>query len=157
MSRSQPFAAPTEGERVLVSACLLGGRCRYDAEVRRNAEVSSWPEERRVAVCPEELGGLGTPRPPASIDAGAAGGDVLEGRAKVTTDVGTDVSREFVRGAERALELGLAAGCRRAFLKSRSPSCGYRELSGRLEAANGVFSELLERQGFEITAVDFDG
>lgn len=156
-ARSSRFDAPREGERVLVSACLLGCRCRYNAEIRRNAEICSWPESQRVAVCPEELGGLPTPRPPAAIDPEADGAAVLDGRARVTTDRGEDVTSAFVRGAERALEIALSAGCRRAFLKSRSPSCGHGELSGRAARANGVFSELVSRQGLQVTPVDFDG
>lgn len=150
------FEPPAKGERVVVSACLLGCQCRYNAEIRKNAEICSWPSGRVVPVCPEELGGLPTPRPAAEIEPGADGGDVLAGRAKVFTESGEDVTGPFVAGARASLEVALSKGCRRAFLKSRSPSCGFGELSGRSQPANGIFSELMRQQGLAITPVDFD-
>ena len=123
--------APDPDERppttpVLVSACLLGRRCRYDG--RSNPDG---PLQRALAAegleavpyCPEEEGGLGTPRPPAWIEAGGAGA-VLDGAGRVVTEAGEDVSEGFLAGARGALETCRARGITRAFLKERSPSCG---------------------------------
>jgi uncharacterized protein YbbK (DUF523 family) len=153
----EPRAAPEPP--VFVSACLLGERCRYDArplvppeELRRLVAAG-----RAVAFCPEEAGGLATPREPAAIEGGARGEDVLAGRARVVTASGRDVTREYVRGAELALAAARAAGCRRAYLKSRSPSCAAGDLPvlGRGEApADGVTAALFRRAGIEVISLD---
>ncbi|MEM7261642.1 MAG: DUF523 domain-containing protein [Planctomycetota bacterium] len=146
----------------LVSACLLGRRCRYNAEVRVSTSCLDAAEKaarRWVSVCPEELGGLSTPRPAADIDAGFDGEDVLDGRARVRTVEGDDVTREFLEGAKAAAHEGLRRGATRAVLKSRSPSCGCGELSrsdGTRDPGWGVFAALLRRHGVEVDAADFD-
>ena len=78
---------------------------------------------RAVLVCPEEDGGLGTPRPAAEIQ-GGDGSDVLAGRARVVTKAGVDVTAQYLAGARIALEAARAAGATTAILKARSPSCG---------------------------------
>lgn len=145
-------------EPVLVSACLLGCACRYDG--RHNADGAL---ERRLAAegatpipfCPEEHGGLGTPRPPAWIEARDAAA-VLAGRARVVTDAGADVSAAFLRGAQGALERCRALGIRRAFLKERSPSCGVAatHVDDALVRGPGVTAELLRRSGIEVEGVE---
>ena len=127
-----PMAEPDPAvprERVLVSACLLGRHCRYDARTNVDGPLARELAKRgleAVPFCPEEHGGLGTPRPPASIE-GTTSADVLDGRTRVVTDAGVDVTPEFVRGAEGALATCKAHGILRAFLKERSPSCGVRQ------------------------------
>ncbi|BDG08103.1 DUF523 domain-containing protein [Anaeromyxobacter paludicola] len=109
---------------VLVSACLLGARCRYDGGDRRDPRVLAAVAGREVVpVCPEEAGGLGTPRPPCDL-AGGDGAAVLDGRARVVTRSGDDATAAFVRGAGIAAEAALRAGARLAILKEGSPSCG---------------------------------
>jgi len=154
---------PSEAEPVLVSACLLGRACRYDG--RHNADAVLEAElaadgRRAVPYCPEEEGGLGTPRPPAWI-AGARAGEgtaaaVLEASARVVTDAGRDVTEAFLRGAEGALAACRLHGIRRAFLKERSPSCGVRRthVDGRLVDGPGVTAETLARAGIEVTGVE---
>lgn len=149
--------APGSGhlEPVLVSACLAGRACRYDGAANPDDEVARLVAEgRAVLVCPEEDGGLGTPRPPAEI-VGGDGHDVLEGSARVVTASGTDVTDEYVRGAHIALEVARRTGAREAVLKSRSPSCGkgciYDGSFSRTEKeGDGVTAALLAREGIRI-------
>ncbi|MFP4031505.1 MAG: DUF523 domain-containing protein [Desulfococcaceae bacterium] len=99
---------------ILVSACLAGVRCRYDGGHNRfDPVVEMVRAGEALPVCPEQLGGLTTPREPAEIRDG-----------RVWTVSGTDVTAAFQRGAEEAFRLGKLIGCRRAILKARSPSCG---------------------------------
>lgn len=100
--------------QVLVSACLVGAPCRYDGASRPDPEALVLLEEgRALPLCPEQLGGLPAPRKPCEL---------MEGR--VLTPEGDDLTEPFVRGAHAALELAQRAGCRKALLKSLSPSCG---------------------------------
>jgi uncharacterized protein YbbK (DUF523 family) len=142
---------------VLVSACLLGRECRYDGSQNRDLALErELAAERLEAVpfCPEEHGGLGTPRPPAWIEAGGASA-VLDGEAKVVTDAGKDVTEAFLDGAKGALETCRARGIFLAFLKERSPSCGVcRTHVGRSVADGpGVTAALLAREGIEVRGV----
>jgi len=108
-----------------------------------------------VAFCPEEHGGLGTPRPAAWIEAEGAGA-VLEGRSRVVTGSGSDVTEGFVRGAEGALELCGIQGIRKAYLKERSPSCGVGKthVGDTLVEGPGVTAELLQRHGIETEGIE---
>jgi uncharacterized protein YbbK (DUF523 family) len=107
-----------------------------------------------VEACPEELGGLTTPRL-ASTLAGGSGDDVLDGRARVVASDGTDVTALFVEGAERTLALARESGAARAYLKKWSPSCGCTETSieGSHAPGRGVAAALLARAGIEIIEV----
>lgn len=143
---------------VLVSACLLGRECRYDARANTDRRLERELAEQGLAAipfCPEEHGGLGTPRPPAWIERESAAA-VLDGRDRVVTDSGADVTAQFVRGAEGALALSRAHGIVRAFLKARSPSCGscHTHVANALVAGRGVTAELLHRHGIEVTSVE---
>jgi uncharacterized protein YbbK (DUF523 family) len=147
-----------ESEPVLVSACLLGRECRYDGRHNRDNALERELAARglrAVAFCPEEHGGLGTPRPAAWIEAGGAGA-VLDGSARVVTDAGVDVTEGFLRGARGALETCAVHAIRRAFLKERSPSCGVHNThaDGRLVAGPGVTAELLRRHGVAVEGVE---
>lgn len=95
-----------------------------------------------IPVCPEQLGGLPTPRCPADI-ADGNGDDVLDGRARVIGSDGVDVTEAFIRGAEMVLEIALKQRVEEVLLKARSPSCGVERL--------GVTAALLKRNGFKIT------
>lgn len=99
-------------EPVLVSACLLGLATRYDGrDCRREALIQTLEGERLlpVPICPEQLGGLPTPRPASEI-AGGAGPDVLAGSARVVAEGGGDVTEAFRRGAQAALAVARATG-----------------------------------------------
>lgn len=149
--------APDSPERVLVSACLLGRRCKYDGGDNADDVLRRELRERgfeAVAYCPEEAGGLGTPRPPAWLTAPAA--RVLDGDGAIVTDAGRDVTAEFRAGAEGALDLCRREGLRRAFLKERSPSCGCASthVDGALVDGPGVTAELLRRNGVACEGVE---
>ncbi len=142
---------------VLVSACLAGCACRYDGSDNNNQHLLDLLSgNEAVLVCPEEAGGLGTPRPPAEI-VGGDGHDVLEGRARVLTEAGRDVTGEYLEGARRALESARRAGARTAVLKARSPSCGKGAIydgsfGGRLSSGDGVTTALLQAHGIRVVS-----
>ena len=105
-------------EPILISACLLGAACRYDGGSNPVFSVEALMGRcQLVPVCPEQLGGLPTPREPAERTEGG-----------VVTKTGADVSAQFQRGAEQALHLARIFGCKKAVLKERSPSCGAGEI-----------------------------
>ena len=134
-----------ERPRILVSACLLGVACRYDGRgqaIPRLNELLAACEV--IPVCPEQLGGLPTPRTPSER--------VGE---KVLARDGTDVTCAFARGAAEALRLAQLTGARLALLKARSPSCGSGEIydgsfTGRTVPGNGVAAQALVDAGIEI-------
>jgi uncharacterized protein YbbK (DUF523 family) len=134
---------------VVVSACLIGKRCRYNGERRAHAGVLRFLKRRDyIAVCPEKLAGWGVPRPPVEFSGGGASA-VVEGKAKVIDDRGRDRTRSLMRGARRALARALSSKAIEAILKEKSPSCGvknvYRE--GRLIRGQGIFTHWLKRHG----------
>lgn len=147
-----------ERRPVLVSACLLGRECRYDGRSNEDRVLADELARRGLEplpFCPEEQGGLPTPRPAAWIEGGDAG-DVLDGRARVVDERGADVTEAFAQGARRALETCRAAGVREAFLKERSPSCGVcnTHVGNRLVEGRGVTAELLARAGIAVSGVE---
>jgi len=144
---------------ILVSACLLGMGTRYDGGSAASSAVIALCGSRPfLPVCPEQLGGLPTPREPAAPD-GGAGAEVLAGKARVRgRRTGTDVTEAFLRGAREAAELARRFGVRTAYLKSDSPSCGAgrsHRLQGLAEG-DGVLAALLRSLGIEVISVDRD-
>ena len=127
---------------VLVSACLLGCACRYDGKSRPCAEVLAlMTRHTLIPVCPEQLGGLPTPRIPAE----RAGERVLRRD-------GADVTDSYERGAREALRLARLYGARVAILKAKSPACGVGMIydgsfTGRLTEGDGVLAALLRQNG----------
>jgi len=137
---------------IVVSACLAGVRCRYDGGARLDDKVLALSKvEEFLPLCPEQLGGLPTPRPTAEI-VGGGGDDVLSGKAKVVDMEGRDVTAQFLRGAREALMIALEAGAKRAVLKEKSPSCGVRRVyrDGVLVTGEGVLTALFMREGVEV-------
>ncbi len=145
-------------DRILISACLLGRPVRYDGRGKRldNALLAQWQAEGRlVPVCPEVMAGFETPRPPAEIEGRQSGEAVLDGRARVVEDSGRDVTDLFRLGAEAALTVAEAHGCRFALLTDGSPSCGSSAIydgsfRGRTVRGFGVVTALLQRHGIEV-------
>ncbi|MCF2620083.1 DUF523 domain-containing protein [Oscillibacter valericigenes] len=131
--------------KLLVSACLLGTPCRYDGKAKKNEAVCALAERfELIPVCPEVLGGLPTPRTPSE----------RRGERVVMRD-GRDVTAEYLRGAEKALELARREGIAAAVLKERSPSCGSGEIydgsfTGALTAGDGVTAELLKAESIAV-------
>lgn len=137
---------------IIVSACLIGLRTRYEGDDRLIAAIRELVERgEAMPVCPEQLGGLPTPRPPACF-AGGDGEAVLAGCARVIAESGDDVTAQFLRGAEETLALARTAGATRAILKARSPSCGCGKVTidGELRPGMGVAAALLAGSGISI-------
>lgn len=134
----------------LVSACLAGVHCRYDCAAKPDPRVIALVERgEALPICPEQLGGLPTPREPATI--------VSEDPLRVETRSGRDVTAEFQRGAEEALRLARLVGAEEAVLKERSPSCGVRFVyrrtpDGREEVVPGagMTTRLLRAAGLRV-------
>lgn len=132
-------------EKILVSACLLGVRCRYDGRsVPCEALLQRLGELEAVPVCPEILGGLPTPRTPAERQGG-----------RVVAKDGRDVTAQYRRGAGETLRLARLFGCRYALLKERSPSCGCGAIydgsfTGTLTSGDGTAAELLCANGVQV-------
>ena len=132
-------------EPILISACLLGASCRYDGGSKPILSVEArMGSYQLVPICPEQLGGLPTPREPSERQGG-----------RVVMKTGADVTAQYQRGAEQALHLARVFGCKKAVLKERSPSCGSGEIydgtfSGRLAPGDGVTAALLKANGIEV-------
>lgn len=132
---------------VLISACLLGQYCRYDGQTKVYPQVQDLlgrDDIHLIPVCPEQAGGLATPRPAAE----------RQGERVVTAD-GTDVTAQYRRGAEAALYWARLFHCTKAILKEKSPSCGHGQIydgtfSRTLTVGDGVTAALLRAEGLEI-------
>lgn len=131
--------------KILVSACLLGKNCKYNGGNNLNQGVLDFVEGHEViGVCPEQLGGLSTPRLPAEIVDGV-----------VTNKEGVSVDAEFRKGAQAALAAALENKVDLAILQSRSPSCGVKEIydgsfSGKKIKGQGMFAKLLSAHGIKV-------
>lgn len=140
----------------MVSACMAGYPCRYDAKSKPIPDIVAGVRAGELLpVCPEALGGLPCPRLSAEI-AGGTGADVLDGKARVLTIDGTDVTDAFVKGAQAVLALCRLYGIEEAVLMLRSPSCGYGQIydgthTRTLIPGNGVCAELLRRAGIRVS------
>jgi uncharacterized protein YbbK (DUF523 family) len=143
----------------LVSACLLGIACRFDGQSCPNAKLNALATRGKVvSICPEVAGGLPTPRLPAEIAKAFAGLDghaVLDSQTPVLRSDGTDLTEQFIAGAQVALATAQRLGIRTAILKARSPSCGVGRLhdgqfTGSLVSGDGVTAALLKRNGIQV-------
>lgn len=139
----------TKRKIILCSACLLGIKCRYDGKSKANKKIIELSKkEILIPVCPEQLGGLATPREPA------------EQRGKeVITKSGKGVTKNFKMGAKQVLKLAKLFGIKKAILKQKSPSCGCGQIydgtfSDKVIKGNGVTTALLKREGIKITSDD---
>jgi uncharacterized protein YbbK (DUF523 family) len=141
----------------IVSACLLGINCRYDGKNSLEPRLLGLLKKGQIIpICPEQLGGLPTPREPAWI-VGGEGSDVLKGEAKVIGRSGRNLTQNFLTGAEEALRLANLYGVKCAVLKSKSPSCGcggIREPFSfeKLKSGCGVTAALLLSNGIKVVS-----
>ncbi|MBO9540300.1 DUF523 domain-containing protein [bacterium] len=142
---------------ILISACLTGTKCRYDGGgFAQYPELTTLVEKgEAIPVCPEELGGLPTPRPPAEL-VGGDGAAVLRGEARIVREDGTDVTEAFLEGARAAARIAEQHGVERAILKARSPSCGCSTVydgtfTGCVIPGQGVTAALLSAMGLHVT------
>lgn len=146
-----------ETEKILVSACPMGHKVRYNGSdaSQGNPLLENWRAEGRlVTYCPEVASGFATPRAPAEI-LGRNGAGILDDNSRVLQDDGEDVSGQFLRGARSALEAARRANVRMAVLKDVSPSCGSTRIydgsfSGEAKKGFGVTTALLERHGIRV-------
>jgi len=141
---------------ILCSACLLGIKCTWDGKNRyKNKKVIELSKkEFLIPVCPEQLGGLPTPRVPQEIQ-GCSGEKVLDGECKVLNKKGGDVTEKFIHGAQETLEIVKMFGIKEFIAKQKSPSCGCGRtydgtFSGRLIRGDGVTTALLKRNGIRV-------
>jgi uncharacterized protein YbbK (DUF523 family) len=135
---------------ILISACLLGVNCKYNG---KNNKVENLIEQMNnvtlIPVCPEQLGGLTTPRPPAE----------LNGEASVFSNEGIDVTAQFTFGAEETLKIAKLYHCEYAILKERSPSCGSNQIydgsfQGKVKEGEGVTATLLKQNSITVYSED---
>ena len=132
-------------DKLLISACLLGIPCRYDGKSEPAAKIDALSKKYElIPVCPEQLGGLPTPRTPSE----------RHGDRVVMAD-GTDVTAQYQKGARAALEVYLRESCVAAVLKERSPSCGSGEIydgtfTHTVISGDGVTAELLKKNGIKV-------
>ncbi|HEU19558.1 MAG TPA: DUF523 domain-containing protein [Deltaproteobacteria bacterium] len=141
---------------ILVSACLLGIECRYDGRSVRNDYLLALAHKAVfIPICPEQLGGLPTPRLPAEIVNGD-GFDVLTGHAVVVDSQGKNVTAEFVKGADEVIKLATIMNIDMAIMKERSPSCGVTcvKRDHILVQGMGVTSARLTEQGIRVITSD---
>ena len=134
---------------MIVSACLAGFPCRYDGRTKPCVKIMDLIRAgKAIPVCPEQLGGLPTPRPPCEI---------CEGR--VTDVTGMDRTEAFQRGAQAVLDLAKTYGATQAVLQNRSPSCGSGWIydgtfSGKLAEGDGITARLLKENGIQVIGIE---
>ena len=132
-------------EPVLISACLLGIPCRWHGHKPKKREKLIERLKKKyvlVPVCPEQLGGMSTPRTSEKLE--GSGAEVLNGRLRIIApETGQDVTRFHVNGAKYTLEIAKIVGASRAYLKGGSPSCDKE----------GVTGEILRRMGIKVIRI----
>lgn len=132
-------------EKILISACLIGDKVKYDGKSNYNPKVQDLLDKYElVPFCPEVEGGLSIPRVPSE-----------RVKDKVLNQEGKNVTRNFEKGAELALNICQYLGIKIAILKENSPSCGVNTIyNGKFEhkliPGSGVTTELLKRKGIKV-------
>lgn len=130
--------------KILVSSCLIGMKCRFDGTDKNKHLIEAYPQHQFIPVCPEQMGGLSTPRESAE-----------QRNGRVYTKSGVDVSAQFELGAQQAIELAEAFACDLAILKEKSPSCGHDRIydgtfSGTLIAGDGALAQQCRAKGIRV-------
>lgn len=146
--------------RILVSACLLSQPVRYNGKALHleNDLIRRWTARGMIVpLCPEIAAGFPTPRPPAEIERGFDGRDIIGGRGRILEDTGTDVTDVFLRGAHIALDTALKEKCQYALLTDGSPSCGSTFIysgnhDGLKRIGVGIVTAVLRRNGIRVFA-----
>lgn len=134
---------------IIVSACLCGVDCKYNGGNNKNERVLEFLKGKDYEmICPEEFGGLPTPRVPSEIV-------LIDGEKLVKTKEGLDVTKEFYLGAEKSLEIAKSLGATLAILKARSPSCGNLQIydgsfTGTLKKGAGITAKLFTLNNIEV-------
>lgn len=142
MNKNKHYKKP-----ILCSACLLGIKCPYDGKIHSKESVLKLiGKENLIPICPEQLGGLTTPR----IEA-----EIQNGSDKVINKKGENVTKQFKKGAEETLKIAKLLNIKKAILKQRSPSCGSGQIydgtfSGKVISGDGFTTRLLKENGIEV-------
>ena len=147
---------------IIVSACLLGENCKYSGGNNKSENVIKYLEDKEyILVCPEQLGGLSTPRNPSEIITygNKDGNDGLSGCTKVLSNKGLDVTKNFIQGAEETLKIAKEHNAKTAILKAGSPSCGYKKIYdgsflGNKIQGMGVTAAILNKENIALLDED---
>ena len=129
---------------ILVSACLVGINCKYSGGNNYNQKIFDLVKEgKAIPICPEQLGGLNTPRKPVELK-------VINGKRYAIDNEGNDLTENFERGALEVLNLAKNLNINKAILQPRSPSCGVNKIysgnfDNKLVDGNGILAELLKQ------------
>ena len=137
-----------EKEKYIVSGCLAGISCRYDGKCKENETIEGLIKEgRAIPLCPEQLGGLPTPREPSECK-------IIDGELRVYMKNGEDVTDKFYFGANQVLEFAKRFNIKKAILQKNSPSCGIKTydgtFTGTLANYSGITAKLLKENGIEV-------
>ena len=142
--------------KIVISPCLAGIRTRWDESCDEIEEMINLVKSgQAVFMCPEQLGGMTTPREPSEIEPGKTAAEVINGDAKILSITGKDVTEQFVVGAHRILKFCQEMGVEIAILKSDSPSCGSERtydgtFTGTIIPGKGITAELFEQNGIKV-------
>ena len=139
----------------IISACLMGINCRYNNTNSLSEYLTLYQNKYNlIPICPEQLGGLPTPRKPSEIIKGN-GFNVLKGETKVLDINGKDVTKNFIKGAKEVLKICKVCYVKTAFLKEKSPSCGVTKIyhKGKIINGVGVTTALLLENEIEVYGV----
>lgn len=134
---------------ILVSACLVGINCKYSGGNNYNQKIFDLVKEgKAIPICPEQLGGLNTPRKPVELK-------VINGKRYAIDNEGNDFTENFERGALEVLKLAKNLNINKAILQPRSPSCGVNKIysgnfDNKLVDGNGILTELLKQNGIDV-------
>ena len=134
---------------ILVSACLVGINCKYSGGNNYNQKIFDLVKEgKAIPICPEQLGGLNTPRKPVELK-------VINGKRHAIDNEGNDLTENFERGALEVLNLAKNLNINKAILQPRSPSCGVNKIysgnfDNKLVEGNGILAELLKQNGIDV-------
>ncbi len=137
----------------IASACLLGLCTRYDGNTNTDPDLlKMFKEGRIIPLCPEQLGGLPTPREPVEFRGGDAA-EIAEGKARlIGLKTGTDYTENFIRGAREVLKIARFLDVEGVFLMDRSPSCGalHVHVDGKVVEGMGVTAYFLKKAGVKL-------
>ncbi len=142
--------------KILISSCLLGINTQWDEDCKRIDELVRLVKSgKAIFMCPEQLGGLPTPREPSEIEPGKTAKDVINEKGRVLSKQGNDVTKQFLMGAKRVLWFCQEMGIEVAILKEKSPSCGSQKtydgtFIGTKIIGKGVTAELLSQNGIKV-------
>ncbi|MFZ2664030.1 MAG: DUF523 domain-containing protein [Patescibacteria group bacterium] len=142
--------------KIFISTCLLNIKTQWDGDCKNYPELRELVKQgKAIFACPEQLGGLPTPRYPCEIEHTKTAKNVLTGTGKVMSKEGIDTTKEFVQGAKYVLGICKDFGIEYAILKAKSPSCGAQQtydgtFTGVKIPGKGILAELLEQNGIKV-------